>query len=147
SLMQWVNTAVYGHRLYAQDRAENACVFLPFAVILGFNLMNIVRAVFLLLLVTCSLRAQAADEQGKFILHKFAKAIGEESYTVEHANGTLTLRSDFLFTDRGTKVPLKTTFTATDDLEPLALTLDGQSSRISALKDTMEFHPESQKMT
>jgi imidazolonepropionase-like amidohydrolase len=109
--------------------------------------MKIVRAVLLLFLVTSSLLAQAADERGKFVLHKFANAIGEESYTVEHASGTLTLKSDFLFTDRGTKVPLKTTFTATDDLQPLTLTLDGQSSRMSGLKDTMELHPQTQKMT
>jgi hypothetical protein len=109
--------------------------------------MNIVQAVLLLLLITGSLRAQTAGEQGKFILHKFAKAIGEESYTVEHVNGTLTVTSNFLFTDRGTKVPLKATFTATEDLQPLTLTLDGQSSRMSALKDTMELHAQSQTMT
>ena len=109
--------------------------------------MSIVRAVLLLFLFTGSVLAQTANEQGRFILHKFAKAIGEESYTVEHANGTLTLKSDFLFTDRGTKVPLKTTFTATDAFEPVSLTLDGQSSRLSALKDTMEYHAATQKIT
>jgi hypothetical protein len=110
-------------------------------------MMNISRVVFFLLFLGSSLVAQTADEQGKFILHKFAKAIGEESYTIEHAGGKLTLKSDFLFTDRGTKVPLKTEFRATDTLEPLSLSLDGQSSRMSGLKDAMEYHPQSQKIT
>jgi imidazolonepropionase-like amidohydrolase len=110
-------------------------------------MMNISRVVFFLLFLGSSLVAQTADEQGKFILHKFAKPIGEESYTIEHAGGKLTLKSDFLFTDRGTKVPLKTEFRATDTLEPLSLSLDGQSSRMSGLKDAMEYHPQSQKIT
>ena len=126
---------------------RKGCTSARAAVILGFNTMSIVRAVLLLFLFTGSVLAQAANEQGKFILHKFAKAIGEESYTVEHANGMLTLKSDFLFTDRGTKVPLKTTFIATDALEPVSLTLEGQSSRMSVLKDMMEYHAATQKMT
>jgi imidazolonepropionase-like amidohydrolase len=110
-------------------------------------MMSLARAVLILLFLSGSLVAQATNEQGKFILHKFAKAIGEENYNIEHAGGKLKLKSDFLFTDRGTKVPLKTTFTATDALEPLSLSLDGQSSRMSGLKDMMEYHPQSHQMT
>ncbi len=51
-----------------------------------------------------------SSEQGTFLLHKFARQIGRETYTLSPAaNGHLTLTDDFLFTDRGTKVPLKTT--------------------------------------
>jgi len=110
-------------------------------------MMSLARAVFFLLILSGALVAQTTNEQGKFILHKFAKAIGEENYTIEQTSGKLTLKSDFLFADRGTKVPLKTTFTATDALEPLSLSLDGQSSRMSGLKDRMEYYPQSQKMT
>ncbi len=108
--------------------------------------MNMLRLVSLVVWISISALAQSSNEQGRFVLHKFAKAIGEETYTIEHAGGRLTLHSDFLFTDRGTRVPLKTTFTATDALDPLTLTLDGQSSRMSALKDTMEYDAAAQKM-
>jgi len=80
-----------------------------------------------------------SSEQGRFILHKFARTNGEEKYTIEKSGDQLRLKSDFLFTDRGTRVPLKTAFTATSALEPLTLALDGQSSRLSELKDTMEL--------
>jgi hypothetical protein len=105
--------------------------------------MTRIRAFLLLCLfaiasVATSSFAQS-PEQGRFILHKFARTNGEETYTIEKSGDRLTLKSEFLFTDRGTRVPLKTTFTATPALEPLTLALDGQSSRLSALKDTMEL--------
>jgi len=101
----------------------------------------------LLSFATIALSAQTTTEHGRYILHKFARTNGEETYSIEHKDSTQTLRSDFLFTDRGTRVPLKTIFTATEGLEPLSLKLDGQSSRMSALKDSMEYHPATQKMT
>ena len=51
-------------------------------------MMTLLRAVLFLVVLTGSLSAQQAGEQGKFILHKFAKAIGEESYTIERAEVT-----------------------------------------------------------
>ncbi|WP_130620557.1 amidohydrolase family protein [Dyella amyloliquefaciens] len=84
-----------------------------------------------------SLHAQASqpNEQGSFVLHKFARAIGKETYTLQRKDGQLLLESDFLFTDRGTPVPLKTTYRATDDAHPLSLSTRGQSSRSSDLND------------
>jgi imidazolonepropionase-like amidohydrolase len=101
----------------------------------------------LLSFASVALSAQTSPEKGRFVLHKFARTNGEETYTIERSGGKVTLKSDFLFTDRGTKVPLKTTFTATDALEPLTLKLDGQSSRMSGLKDMMEYHPQKQSIT
>lgn len=101
---------------------------------------------FLLLAASAALSAQSVTEHGKFILHKFARTNGEETYSIESKDNTLTLKSDFLFTDRGTKVPLKTVFTASSTLEPLSLKLDGQSSRMSALNDVMEYHPQQQRI-
>ncbi len=95
-------------------------------------------AVAAVLAFACSnLHAQAAqpDEQGSFVLHKFARAIGKETYTLKRKDGQLLLESDFLFTDRGTPVPLKTTYRATDEAHPLSLTTHGQSSRSSELND------------
>lgn len=97
--------------------------------------------------VSVALAAETAPERGRFILHKFAHANGEETYSIERGGGRLTLKSDFLFTDRGTRVPLKTTFTATEALDPLTLKLDGQSSRMSGLNDAMEYLPAKRSIT
>jgi imidazolonepropionase-like amidohydrolase len=74
-------------------------------------------------------------EQGSFVLHKFAKAIGKETYKIAYRGEELTLTSEFLFTDRGSPVPLSTTFVARTSLEPISLNLDGRSSRLSELRD------------
>ena len=55
---------------------------------------------------------QQPATSGTFILHKFAKAIGKETYSIDGSGDTYTLTSHFLFTDRGSKVPLETTFIA-----------------------------------
>ncbi|AIF47769.1 hypothetical protein HY57_11075 [Dyella japonica A8] len=92
---------------------------------------------FVAVLLTSATHAQAAtpDEQDAFVLHKFARAIGEERYTIRHDHGELTLTSDFKFTDRGTPVPLSTVYHARDDAHPLSLKVDGKSSRHSDLHD------------
>src|SRR5215467_1514616 len=50
--------------------------------------------------------ATGAVEQGKFVLHKFEQAIGEETYKISREGGGFTAKIDFKFTDRGTPVPL-----------------------------------------
>jgi hypothetical protein len=56
---------------------------------------------------------------GKFVLHKFAKAIGAEIYSIENKSDAYTLASHFLFTDRGSPVRLEATFLArTKDMAP-----------------------------
>jgi imidazolonepropionase-like amidohydrolase len=89
---------------------------------------------------------QGPNEQGTFVLHKFAKAIGKETYTIADEKGLLTLRSDFKFNDRGTDVPLKTVYTATDALHPLSLKTEGQSSRNSPMNDTFSLDPKQQRV-
>ncbi|MDE1177045.1 MAG: amidohydrolase family protein [Edaphobacter sp.] len=107
------------------------------------------RASLAMLAVSCAVAGASAQtsEQGRFILHKFARTNGEETYSITRSGNGFKLTSDFLFTDRGTKVPLKTVFTATGELEPLTLSLDGQSSRMSGLKDSMEYHADAQSIT
>lgn len=94
------------------------------------------------LLLVCAVSAGAfaqapAAEQGTFVLHKFAKEIGKETYSVQRADGKQTLTSEFLFTDRGSKVPLKTEYVASATGEPISLKVDGKSSRIAELKDEL----------
>src|SRR5260370_13331556 len=97
------------------------------------------RSFALLLLLSVSIlgRAQTAEvapcEQGKFRLHKFAQAIGEESYSLTRQPGALTLTSQFLFTDRGTPVPLKTALTAGPDYRPRSFTIEGKTCRFCTI--------------
>jgi hypothetical protein len=88
-------------------------------------------------------QAAPANESGAFILHKFAKANGKETYTLDQQPNQQILTSDFLFTDRGSPVPLKTTFTATSDLRPISLVSKGNVSRESALDLSIQIPADS----
>jgi len=87
----------------------------------------------LLALSPAILVAQAAPqkEAGKFQLHKFEQAIGEENYTITPDGNTLTLKTDFKFTDRGTPVPLTATLHTSDSYVPQNFVISGNTSRMS----------------
>lgn len=90
-----------------------------------------------LLAATC-LRADPPATSGTFVLHKFAKAIGKETYSIDQHAGTYTLSSHFEFTDRGTKVPLETKFVArAKGLIPISYEAKGKSSRESDMDDAV----------
>jgi imidazolonepropionase-like amidohydrolase len=98
----------------------------------------------LLVFSTAAVPAQTASpapatETGKFRLHKFEQAIGEETYTITHDAGTLTLKSDFSFTDRGSTVPLTATLKAGDDYTPQNFTIQGKTSRLSTIDTAVEI--------
>ena len=80
-------------------------------------------------------QAQTASpvSSGKFRLHKFEQPIGQESYTIARDGDVLLLRTDFEFTDRGSKVPLEAIVRTTDDYTPLHFTVKGKTSRISGI--------------
>ena len=65
-------------------------------------------------------------ESGKFRLHKFEQPIGEETYTITPDGSTLTLKTDFKFTDRGTAVPLTATLRTSDSYVPQSFVYQGQ---------------------
>ena len=68
-------------------------------------------------------------EQGKFTLHKFEQPIGQETYTIRRDGDSLAVKIDFKFTDRGSPVPLTTTFRAAQDLTPQAFEIKGRTAR------------------
>ena len=75
---------------------------------------------------------------GTFVLYKFANPIGKETYSIENKNDQYRLTSDFLFTDRGSPVPLKTGYSAkVDGMVPQSYTAKGRVSRPSQIDDTM----------
>jgi imidazolonepropionase-like amidohydrolase len=97
---------------------------------------------FALGLAACA-QAQQQAQAGAFTLHKFAKAIGKETYTIESGSaqagdGAATLTSHFLFTDRGTAVPLETTFRFhAADVAPVSYSAKGRASRESEMDDVL----------
>ncbi len=106
--------------------------------------MNRLRRACLLLLVLSPaiLIAQAAprNEAGKFRLHKFEQAIGEETYTITTDANALTLKTDFKFTDRGTPVPLTATLRTSDSYVPESFSIKGKTSRMSQVDTTVTIN-------
>jgi len=95
--------------------------------------------VFVLLLSSSLLLAQnnPANESGKFQLHKFEQAIGEENYTITAEGSTLTLKTDFKFTDRGSPVPLTATLRTSDSYVPQSFVISGSTSRMSKIETSV----------
>ena len=77
-------------------------------------------------------------ERGKFRLHKFEQPIGEETYEIKRDGDSLTVTTDFKFTDRGSDVPLSVTFRAAQDLTPQTFEIKGKISRLIAIDEAVE---------
>ena len=76
-------------------------------------------------------------EQGKFTLHKFEQAIGEETYEIRRDGDSLVAKIDFKFTDRGSPVPLSTTFRAAQDLSPQSFEIKGRTARPVSIDESI----------
>ena len=72
-------------------------------------------------------------EQGNFTLHKFEQAIGEETYEIRRDGDSISAKIDFKFTDRGTAVPLTTSFRGAQDLTPQAFDIKGAVARTASI--------------
>jgi len=97
------------------------------------------RKYLLLCFVALALKAGAQNntviDSGTFVLHKFEKHIGKETYQVTKANNIITYAVDFKFVDRGAAVPLKAELKVTPALEPRSLIIRGRTSRSSTIND------------
>jgi len=76
-------------------------------------------------------------EQGKFTLHKFEQAIGDESYVISRDGDSITAKIDFKFVDRGSQVPLSTIFRGTADLTPQAFEIKGRTARPVSIDESI----------
>ncbi|MDQ2855965.1 MAG: hypothetical protein M3R68_06530, partial [Acidobacteriota bacterium] len=97
--------------------------------------------VLVLILVTAqSLLAQLLPlESGKFRLHKFEQAIGEESYTIKRDGDSIVVNTTFEFTDRGTEVPLTAVLRTRRDLTPTNFSIKGSVSRFSTIDSSVDI--------
>src|SRR4051812_12829661 len=82
--------------------------------------------------------AGISTESGTYRLFKFEQPIGEETFHIERTAAAVVLTDTFLFTDRGTAVPLETTFRAAADLTPRSFESKGKSSRFSNVDVAMQ---------
>lgn len=76
-------------------------------------------------------------EQGKFTLHKFEQPIGEETYEIRRDGDSVTAKIDFKFTDRGSAVPLSTSFRGASDLTPQAFEIKGRTARPVSIDEAL----------
>jgi imidazolonepropionase-like amidohydrolase len=83
-----------------------------------------------------------AAEEGKFRLHKFEQAIGEETYKISRERDGFAVKVDFKFNDRGTDVPLTASFRAKNDLTPVHFEVKGKNSRLSGIDRAVEVNGE-----
>src|SRR5436305_11115573 len=117
-----------------------------------FVLISLLIGIFLFNLpVTSAFRPPTQNgsqtvESGKFRLHKFQQAIGEESYEVTRDGDALVMTSEFKFTDRGSPVPLKTSLRTRQDLTPLAYEIKGKTSRLSDIDTAIEVNGKTAKI-
>ena len=78
-------------------------------------------------------------EHGKFTLHKFEQAIGEETYQIGRDGDVLTTKVDFKFTDRGSPVPLTVTFRSSPDLTPQSFEIKGRTARPITIDESVNI--------
>ena len=104
------------------------------------------KTIYALTLITfaslCAFGQQAvgndtAVEQGQFTLHKFEQPIGEETYEIRRDGDSVAAKIDFKFTDRGSAVPLSTTFRGAQDLTPQAFEIKGRTARPVSIDEAL----------
>ncbi len=81
----------------------------------------------------------APVQSGKWTLYKFEQAIGQETYEIRPDGASMVMTDHFEFTDRGSKVPLETTFRFGEGITPESFTTKGKSSRQSQLDNNVEI--------
>ena len=77
--------------------------------------------------------AGATTESGTYRLYKFEQPIGDETWRIARDGDAIVLTDTFSFTDRGSVVPLASTFRAAADLTPRSFESKGRSSRFSTV--------------
>jgi imidazolonepropionase-like amidohydrolase len=101
--------------------------------------INVSLLMLLLLAVCAQTSAQTVVESGKFRLHKFQQAIGEETYETTREGDSLVTKSTFKFTDRGSPVPLAATLKTKANLTPEMFEIKGNTARGSTIDTSVQI--------
>ena len=83
--------------------------------------------------------ASATVEQGKFTLHKFEQAIGQETYEIRRDGDSVVVKMDFKFVDRASPVPLSATFRGAQDLTPRSFEIKGKTARSVSIDEAVSI--------
>jgi imidazolonepropionase-like amidohydrolase len=83
--------------------------------------------------------SEAPIEQGKFTLHKFEQAIGQETYEIRRDGNSVEATINFKFTDRGSPVPLTATFRGAQDLTPQEFVIKGRTARPISIDESLKI--------
>jgi Amidohydrolase family len=81
--------------------------------------------------------AQTIISSGVYLLHKFERNIGKETYTETQNGNNLNYTVDFKYVDRGSPVSLTASLLLTPTLEPVSLLIRGGTSRFSSVNDSV----------
>jgi imidazolonepropionase-like amidohydrolase len=92
----------------------------------------------LVALAVCSVAQKNKDADSvTYLLHKFARNIGKETYRVTDTDSGYRYDINFRFVDRGAPVPLKASMDVNRNGEATQLLIKGSTSRFSTIKDSI----------
>jgi imidazolonepropionase-like amidohydrolase len=77
--------------------------------------------------------------RGRFRLFKFQQPVGEETFEFDRIGGEQRLRTEFAFTDRGERVPLRAELRLSDPFEPRFFEVEGRNARQSTLGESVRW--------
>ena len=107
--------------------------------------LNLLTALCIASAPAAAQQSQSPDgliEQGKFTLHKFEQAIGQETYEIRRDGNSVVAKMDFKFTDRGSPVPLSAIFRAAQDLTPQNFEIKGRTARPISIDESVTIGQE-----
>ena len=81
-------------------------------------------------------------DSGRYIIHRWLKPLGAESYMVTHDNNGIHFDINSMYTDRGTKVPLKTRIFLAKDFSPVSFVIKGKQHRELSIDDSIVINHE-----
>ena len=93
----------------------------------------------LVLLCSCLVNAQNSNlpEKDRFVLYLWYKQVGEETYKTTQLNDQRLIDISFNYEDRGTKVPMESHVSLTENFAPIRYTVLGKTGRFSVIKDSI----------
>ena len=97
--------------------------------------MNRLRCLWIFLFFSSTVLLAQANEAGKFRLHKFEQAIGEENYTITADGGALTLKTTSSSPIAAPRFRSTATLRTSDSYVPQSFTIKGNTSRMSQHRD------------
>lgn len=91
----------------------------------------------LLITLCCAAQQKNTTDSGVFLLHKFARNIGKETYYITSTGSGIRYDVNFRFVDRGSPVPLTARIVVSPGYDAKELWIKGSTSRFSTINDSI----------